>query len=69
LNVAAGTWREFDSGYPRPGSRQDGYRLDNQRCERRLERNQATTYQNYTASRWESAASDPQTIMWTLALP
>ena len=62
LNVAAGTWRTFDSsrnlalGKTPTASSQDTANVA-------ANVTKATTYQNYTATRWESAASDPQWIM------
>ena len=62
LNVAAGTWRTFDSsrnlalGKTATASSQDTANVA-------ANVTKATTYQNYTATRWESAASDPQWIM------
>jgi hypothetical protein len=63
LNPAAGTWREFDRttrdlalGKTATASTTNG-------ANAATNVTKATTYQNYTASRWESAASDPQTIM------
>jgi hypothetical protein len=63
LNVAAGAWREFDRttrdlalGKTVTASSTNGANAASNVTK-------ATTYQDYTASRWESAASDPQTIM------
>jgi len=62
LNVTAGTWRTFDSsrnlalGKTATASSQDNTNVA-------ANVTKATTYQNYTATRWESAASDPQWIM------
>jgi hypothetical protein len=62
LNVTAGTWRTFDSsrnlalGKTATASSSDGTNVA-------ANVTKATTYQNYTATRWESAASDPQWIM------
>jgi hypothetical protein len=62
LNPAAGTWREFDRttrdlalGKTATASSESGANVA-------AGVTKATTYQNYTATRWESAASDPQTI-------
>jgi hypothetical protein len=63
LNVSAGTWRAFDRssrdlalGKTATASSESGTNVA-------AGVTKATTYQNYTATRWESAASDPQTIM------
>ena len=62
LNVTAGTWRTFDSsrnlalGKTATASSEDSTNVA-------ANVTKATTYQNYTATRWESAASDPQWIM------
>ena len=63
LNAAAGAWREFDRttrdlalGKTATASSTNGANAASNVTK-------ATTYQDYTASRWESAASDPQTIM------
>jgi hypothetical protein len=62
LNMAAGTWRTFDSsrnlalGKTATASSDDSTNVA-------ASVTKATTYQNYTATRWESAASDPQWIM------
>jgi hypothetical protein len=63
LNPAAGTWREFDRttrdlalGKTATASSTNGANAASNVTK-------ATTYQDYTASRWESTASDPQTIM------
>jgi len=63
LNAAAGTWRAFDRttrdlalGKTATASSESGANVA-------AGVTKATTYQNYTATRWESAASDPQWIM------
>jgi hypothetical protein len=62
LDVTAGTWRTFDSSRnlaldkTATASSQDTTNVA-------ANVTKATTYQNYTATRWESAASDPQWIM------
>jgi len=63
LNVAAGTWRAFDRttrdlavGKTATASSASGVNAA-------AAVTTATTYQNYTATRWESDASDPQWIM------
>ena len=63
LNVSAGTWRTFDRssrdlalGKTATASSESGTNVA-------AGVTKATTYQNYTATRWESAASDPQWIM------
>jgi hypothetical protein len=68
LNVAAGTWRAFDRatrdlalGKTATASSTNGANAESAVTT-------ATTYQNYTATRWESAASDPQSIMVDLGV-
>ena len=63
LNVSAGAWREFDRttrdlalGKTATASSTNGANAASNVTK-------ATTYQDYTASRWESAATDPQTVM------
>jgi hypothetical protein len=63
LNMSAGTWRAFDRssrdlalGKTATASSASGTNLA-------ASVTKTTTYQNYTATRWESAASDPQWIM------
>jgi F5/8 type C domain/Glycosyl hydrolases family 43 len=62
LNIVAGTWRPFDRardlalGKTATASSQTGANVA-------AGVTTATTYQNYTATRWESAATDPQWIM------
>jgi hypothetical protein len=63
MNLAAGAWREFDRstrdlalGKAATASSENGANVA-------AGVTKATTYQNYTATRWESAASDPQWIM------
>jgi hypothetical protein len=62
LNVTTGTWRTFDSsrnlalGKTATASSESGTNVA-------AGVTTATTYQNYTNYRWESAASDPQWIM------
>ncbi len=62
LNVQTGAWRTFDParnlalGKPATASSEMGTNVA-------AGVTKATTYQNYTATRWESAASDPQWIM------
>jgi hypothetical protein len=63
LNVTAGTWRAFDRtsrdlalGKTATASSGSGANVA-------AGVTKATTYQTYTATRWESAASDPQWIM------
>ena len=68
LNVAAGTWRTFDSsrnlalGNTATASSEDSANVA-------ANVTKATTYENYTATRWASAASDPQWIMVDLGAP
>jgi hypothetical protein len=65
LNVTTGTWRTFDSsrnlalGKTATASSESGTNVA-------AGVTTATTYQNYTNYRWESAASDPQWIMLDL---
>ena len=62
LNLATGAWRAFDRsndlalGKTATASSESGTNVA-------ASVTKATTYQNYTATRWESAASDPQWIM------
>jgi hypothetical protein len=63
LNAGAGTWRAFDRttrdlalGKTATASTENG-------ANAAANVTKATTYQNYTATRWESAAADPQWIM------
>jgi hypothetical protein len=62
LNIAAGTWRKFDparnlaSGKTATASSVNATNVANNVTD-------AATYLNYTSTRWESAASDPQWIM------
>jgi hypothetical protein len=62
LNIGAGTWRKFDparnlaSGKTATASSVNGSNTANNVTD-------AATYLNYTSTRWESAASDPQWIM------
>ena len=63
LNASAGTWRAFDRttrdlalGKTATASSESGANVA-------AGVTKATTYQTYTATRWESAASDPQWIM------
>jgi hypothetical protein len=63
LNAAAGTWRAFDRttrdlalGKTATASSTNGANVASGATK-------ATTYQNYTTTRWESAASDPQWLM------
>ncbi|MGA2450488.1 MAG: discoidin domain-containing protein [Polyangiaceae bacterium] len=63
FNLEAGTWRDFDRasrdlalGKTATASSDDGTDLA-------ASVTTATTYENYAATRWESAASDPQWIM------
>jgi len=62
LNVAAGTWREFDRT-TRDLALGKTATASSSASGAATAVTTATTYQNYTATRWESAASDPQTIM------
>jgi hypothetical protein len=69
LNVAAGAWRAFDRtsrdlalGKTATASSDDGTNAA-------ANVTTATTYDNYTTYRWESAASDPQWIMVDLGAP
>jgi hypothetical protein len=68
FNLAAGTWRAFDRsrdlalGKTATASSETGANVA-------ASVTTATTYLNYTATRWASAASDPQWIMVDLGAP
>ena len=62
LNVDAGTWRTFDRS-TRDLALGKTATASSSASGTAAAVTTATTYQNYTATRWESAASDPQTIM------
>jgi hypothetical protein len=63
LNVAAGTWREFDRTTRDLALGKTATASSTNGANAATNVTKATTYQNYTASRWESAAADPQWIM------
>jgi hypothetical protein len=63
LNVAAGTWRQFDRTTRDLALGKTATASSESSGNPATSVTKATTYQNYTATRWESAASDPQTIM------
>jgi hypothetical protein len=63
LNVAAGTWREFDRTTRDLALGKTATASSTNDANAATNVTKATTYQNYTASRWESAATDPQWIM------
>jgi len=62
LNVAAGTWRQFDRTTRDLALGKTATASSESTGNPATSVTKATTYQNYTATRWESAASDPQTI-------
>ena len=63
LNVAAGTWRQFDRTTRDLALGKTATASSESSGNPAASVTKATTYQNYTATRWESTASDPQTIM------
>jgi F5/8 type C domain/Glycosyl hydrolases family 43 len=63
LNAAAGAWREFDRSTRDLALGKTATASSTNGANAASNVTTATTYQNYTATRWESAASDPQTIM------
>ena len=63
LNVDAGTWRTFDRSTRDLALGKTATASSTNGANAASAVTTATTYQNYTATRWESAASDPQTIM------
>ena len=63
LNAAAGTWRAFDRTTRDLALGKTATASSTNGTNAAAAVTTATTYQNYTATRWESAASDPQTIM------
>jgi hypothetical protein len=63
LNVAAGTWRAFDRTTRDLALGKTATASSSNGANAAAGVTKATTYQNYTATRWESAASDPQWIM------
>ena len=63
LNLGAGTWRTFDRATRDLALGKTATASSTNGANAATNVTKATTYQNYTASRWESAASDPQWIM------
>jgi hypothetical protein len=62
LNAAAGTWRAFDRTTRDLALGKTATASSAAAGNPASAVTTATTYQNYTATRWESTASDPQTI-------
>ena len=63
LNVAAGTWRVFDRSTRDLALGKTATASTTNGANAAANVTTATTYQNYTATRWESAASDSEWIM------
>jgi hypothetical protein len=63
LNVTAGTWRAFDRTSRDLALGKTATASSATAANPASAVTTATTYQNYTAARWESTASDPQWIM------
>ena len=63
LNVTAGTWRAFDRTSRDLALGKTATASSATAANPASAVTMATTYQNYTATRWESTASDPQWIM------
>jgi hypothetical protein len=63
LNPAAGTWRTFDRSTRDLALGKTATASSETSANPAASVTKATTYQNYTATRWESTASDPQWIM------
>ena len=63
LNAAAGTWRNFDRSTRDLALGKTATASSANAANPASAVTKATTYQNYTATRWESTASDPQWIM------
>jgi hypothetical protein len=63
LNVVAGTWRPFDRGARDLALGKTATASSEAGANVAAGVTTTTTYQNYTGSRWESAATDPQWIM------
>ena len=63
LNAAAGTWRAFDRSTRDVALGKTATASSTNGANAAAAVTTATTYQNYTATRWESQASDPQWIM------
>ena len=63
LNAAAGTWRTFDRSTRDLALGKTATASSATAANPASAVTTATTYQNYTATRWESTASDPQWIM------
>jgi hypothetical protein len=63
LNVSAGTWRAFDRSSRDLALGKTATASSTSGANAATSVTTATTYQNYTATRWESTSSDPQWIM------
>jgi hypothetical protein len=63
LNVSAGTWKTFDRAARDLALGKTATASSENAANAAANVAKATTYQNYTATRWESTASDPQWIM------
>ena len=63
MNPAAGTWRTFDRSTRDLALGKTATASSETSANPAASVTKATTYQNYTATRWESTASDPQWIM------
>ena len=63
LNVAAGTWRTFDRSTRDLALGKTATASSANAANPASSVTTDTTYQNYTSTRWESSASDPQWIM------
>jgi hypothetical protein len=63
MNVAAGTWRVFDRSTRDLALGKTARASTTNGANAAANVTKATTYQNYTATRWESAASDSEWIM------
>ena len=63
FNLTTGTWRAFDRSTRDLALGKTATASSESGANAAAGVTKATTYQNYTATRWESAASDPQWIM------
>ncbi len=63
MNVAAGTWRVFDCSVRDLALGKTATASTTNGANAAANATTATTYQNYTATRWQSAASDAEWIM------